>query len=152
MRRVLLATSIVLALPSPGFAAGMAIAMDQVRTITFQTPVATVYVGNPSVADINMIDARHAFLIGKGFGSTNIVALDATGKQVFESPVSVLASTASNSSTVVLNRGTQRTTYSCTANHCEATAEPGDSKDVFDQISGQLAAHNDAAHKAAQGQ
>jgi hypothetical protein len=157
MRRMLFAASFgliapaALIAPAPAFAAGIAVAMDAVHTVTFATPVATVYVGNPSIADVNMIDARHAFIIGKGFGSTNIVALDADGKQVFDSPISVLSSSGSGSS-LVLNRGTQRVTYSCTASHCEAAAVPGDSKDVFDQINGQLTTHSDNAHKAAQGQ
>ena len=99
-----------------------------------------------------MIDSRHAFLIGKGFGSTNIVALDSEGKQVFDSPVAVLANASTAGSTLVLNRGTQRVTCSCTASHCEAMAAPGDSKDVFDQINSQLSSHSDAAHKAATGQ
>lgn len=150
MRRALLAASFCLIAPVPALA--FSVAMDEVHTITFETPVSTVYVGNPAVADINMIDARHAFIIGKGFGSTNIVALDASGKQVFDTPVSVLTRSARNESTVVVNRGNQRTTYSCTANTCEATPTPGDGKDVFEQINGQLAIHNDTARKAAAGQ
>ena len=91
MRRAILAASFAFLVPSPVFAAGLAIAMDEVRTVTFNAPVATVYVGNPAIADINMIDARHAFVIGKGFGSTNIVALDADGKQVSNTAVAVLS-------------------------------------------------------------
>jgi Flp pilus assembly secretin CpaC len=152
MRNVLFAASLALVLPAPAFAAGIDIAMDEVRTVTFATPVATVYVGNPSIADINMIDARHAFVIGKGFGSTNIVALDGDGKQVFDSQVAVLASAADASSTLVLNRGVQRATYSCTASHCEQMPEPGDGKDAFESINSQLATHSAAAKSAAGGQ
>ena len=65
--------------------------MDEVRTVSFPKTVATVYVGNPAIADINMIDSRHAFVMGKGYGSTNIVALDQDGKQVSNIPISVLA-------------------------------------------------------------
>jgi Flp pilus assembly secretin CpaC len=151
MRRVIFAATLALIAPAPAFAAGIAVAMDAVHTVTFDTPVATVYVGNPSIADVNMIDSRHAFIIGKGFGSTNIVALDSDGKQVFDSPISVLSSSGTGS-TLVLNRGTERVTYSCTASHCEAAGVPGDSKTVFDQVNGELTAHSDAAHKAAQGQ
>lgn len=148
MRRVFLAASLCLIAPLP--ASAFSVAMDEVHTITFETPVSTVYVGNPTIADINMIDARHAFIIGKGFGNTNIVALDSTGKQVFESPVSVLTRSARNESTVVVNRGSQRTTYSCTANACEATPAPGEG--LFQQMTADAQAHSDAAHKAASGQ
>ena len=152
MRRIALAASLVLALPSPVFAAGIAIAMDEVRTVSFDTPVATVYVGNPAIADVTMIDARHAFVIGKGFGSTNIVALDGNGKEIADTQVAVLSGAGNSDATVLLNRGTQRVTYSCTANSCEATPEPGDGKDVFDMINSQLASHSDNAKKAATGQ
>lgn len=157
MRRSLLATAFIaltlpLALPSPALAAGLAISMDEVRTVSFGVPVATVYVGNPAIADVNMIDARHAFVIGKGFGSTNIVALDGSGKEVSNVSVAVLAGANDTGSTLVLNRGTQRVTYSCTSSHCEATPEPGDGKDAFDVINSQLSAHSDIAKKAATGQ
>jgi Flp pilus assembly secretin CpaC len=152
MRNVFFAASLALALPAPAFAAGIALAMDEVRTVSFAVPVATVYVGNPSIADINMIDARHAFVIGKAFGNTNIVALDGDGKQVFDTQIAVLASAANASSTLVLNRGVQRSTYSCTAGHCEATPEPGDGKDTFEAINSQLASHSAAAKSAAAGQ
>ena len=41
--------------------------LDEVHTLTFRAPVATVYVGNPAIADITMIDARHAFVQGKSY-------------------------------------------------------------------------------------
>jgi hypothetical protein len=148
MRRTLFAALIVVA-ASPAYADGVAISMDEVRTITFPKPVATVYVGNPAIADINMIDSRHAFVLGKGFGNTNIVALDHEGDQVSNTHVSVMAR---EDSIVTLQRGAGRLTYSCTASHCEATPQPGDAKDAFDAVNSQLAAHEGTAKGAASGQ
>jgi hypothetical protein len=148
MRRTLFA-AFVLFIAAPAYADGVAISMDEVRTITFPKPVATVYVGNPAIADINMIDSRHAFVLGKGFGNTNIVALDHEGDQVSNTHVSVMAR---QDSTVTLQRGTGRLTYSCSANHCEATPEPGDAKDVFDAVNSQLTSHEGAAKGAATAQ
>ena len=149
MRRTLFAALAFIA-ASPAYADGVAISMDEVRTITFPKPVATVYVGNPSIADINMIDARHAFVLGKGFGNTNIVALDHQGDQVFNTRVSVMA--RQDNSTVTLQRGAGRLTYSCTSSHCEATPEPGDAKDAFDAVNGEVTAHEASAKGAASGQ
>jgi Flp pilus assembly secretin CpaC len=148
MRNVIFAASLAIALPAPAFAAGIALTLDEVRTVSFATPVATVYVGNPSIADINMIDARHAFVIGKGFGSTNIVALNSDGKQVFDTKIAVMAGAATGS-TLVLNRGTQRATYTCTASHCEATPQVGDGQVGYDAINNQLSSHSAAAKSAA---
>jgi hypothetical protein len=134
----------------PAAAGDLTVTLDEVRTITFGAPVSTVYVGNPSIADINMIDARHAFVLGKGYGSTNIVALNHDGAQVSNTRVNVLSN--DRQSTVVLNRGAARITYNCTADHCEATPQPGDGKDAFDGENGQIGAHEDVAKKAAAAQ
>lgn len=145
MRRTLFTALAVLAV-SPAHAAGVSVAMDEVRTITFPKSVATIYVGNPSIADINMIDSRHAFILGKGYGNTNLLALDPDGKQVSNTHISVLAR---QDASVTLQRGASRITYSCTANHCEATPQPGDGKEVFDAATAQIGAHETAAKTAA---
>jgi hypothetical protein len=144
MRRIIFA---VLALSAaPAHAAGVSVAMDEVRTVTFPKSVATIYVGNPSIADINMIDSRHAFILGKGYGNTNMLALDQDGKQVSNTHISVLAR---QDSSITLQRGANRITYSCTAAHCEATPQPGDGKEAFDAANGQIAAHQATAKTAA---
>jgi len=132
------------ALAGPG---DVDLVLDEVHTLTFRTPVATVYVGNPSIADITMVDARHAFVQGKGYGRTNIVALNQSGSQVFGAHINVIG--ADHADTVVLNRGAQRITYSCTQARCEPTPMPGDGKDTFDAQNGQISLHQDAARKAA---
>jgi hypothetical protein len=145
MRRTLL-IAVVLCSAAPAYAAGVSVTMDEVRTITFPKTVSTIYVGNPSVADINMIDSRHAFILGKGYGNTNMVALDQDGKQVSNTHISVLAR---QDASLTLQRGANRVTYSCTAAHCEATPQPGDGKDAYDSANGQIAAHIATAKSAA---
>ena len=147
MRHFFAALTITALTAAPAFASELTVTLDEVRTITFGKPVATVYVGNPSIADINMIDARHAFILGKGYGSTNIVALNHDGVQVSNTRINVLAN--QQQSTVTLNRGAARVTYSCTANHCEPTPQPGDGKDLFDTSNAQIGTHQDTAKKAA---
>lgn len=148
MRHVLLATALVSASYLPAAAADVSLALDEVRTLTFNTPVATVYVGNPAIADITMIDARHAFVQGKGFGRTNIVALNPDGKQVFGSRVNVTG--GDSAGTVTLNRGAQRVTYNCSGARCEPAPVPGDGKDA-DVTQGQITNHQNAARQAASG-
>lgn len=126
----------------------MNLGLDEVHALTFRAPVATVYVGNPAVADITMVDTRHAFVQGKSYGRTNIVALNERGGKVYASFVNVVGGTRDD--TVVLNRGIQRVTYTCTATRCEPTPTPGDGKDSFDAQRSQISAHQETALKAAQ--
>jgi len=146
MRRAFLAAAALFAAGLPAQAAGVALAMDEVHTVTFKKPVATVYVGNPAIADITMIDARHAFVQGKAFGRTNIVALNQDGTQVFNTAVTV---TGNSVGTVTLNRGAQRVTYNCGGGRCEAVPTPGDAPEAFQQITGQATAHENDAKAAA---
>jgi hypothetical protein len=151
MRRAILAAALFAA--APAYAASRAeevnLGLDEVHTLTFHAPVATVYVGNPTIADITMIDSRHAFVQGKGYGRTNIVALNQNGVQVFGTHVTVTGN--EGASTVILNRGAQRITLNCAGQRCEPTPMPGDGKDSYDPANGLAAAHQGAARTAATG-
>jgi hypothetical protein len=151
MRRIALLAllSATSALTGPALAAGLSVDLDQVRTVTFRTPVSTIYVGNPSIADINMIDSRHAFVLGKGYGTTNLIALNRNGVAIVNEQITVLGE---QGSMVTLNRGAQRMTYNCASRTCQPIPVPGDGKDAFDAASGQLTAHQDMNKKAAAGQ
>jgi len=118
---------------------GVAVPMDEVRTVAFAKPVATVYVGNPAIADINMIDARHAFVLGKSFGTTNIIALDNMGHTVSNTFVSVSGS--NSSATVTLLKGVTQTTLSCSGQRCESAPVPGDAH--YSDVMGDVARHQE---------
>lgn len=145
MRRAIFAAALLTAVPA--YANDVSLSLDQVHTLTFKRPVATVYVGNPAIADITMIDARHAFVQGKGYGRTNLVALNQDGAQIFNTNITVTG--ASNGSTVVLNRGSQRITLNCAGQRCEPTPMPGDGKDAYDPANGVATAHQNNARTAA---
>ncbi len=126
------------------FAGGFTVPLDQVRTVAFAKPAATVYVGNPSIADINMIDARHAFVLGKSFGTTNVVALDSAGHEVANTFVTV---SGSNGQMVTLTKGSTQTTFSCVGSHCEIAPQPGDAR--YSDVSGDVSKHQGISSEAA---
>ncbi|MBV8977892.1 MAG: pilus assembly protein N-terminal domain-containing protein [Alphaproteobacteria bacterium] len=126
--------------------AGIGVSMDEVRVITFEQPVATVFVGNPTIADATVIDPHHAFVLGKTFGVTNLVALGPQSQTVANRQISV-ANRAGG--VVTLNKGAAQFNYACTLAHCEANPLPGDQKAFFDETTGSVASHQDQAVKAA---
>src|SRR5258706_1003421 len=158
MRRALFAVMLLAAMPADAadkHAAAkhaadkndyVALALDEVHTLTFRNPVSTVYVGNPTIADVTMIDARHAFVQGKGYGRTNIMALNHDNVMVFNTHVTVTGNNGGG--TVVLNRRAQRVTLNCAGGRCEPTPMPGDGKDS-DAFNGQITAHQAMARGAA---
>ena len=146
MRQILLAaiflasTGVAIAAPKGG---DVALTLDEVHTLTFKNPIATVYVGNPAIADVTMIDARHAFVQGKGYGRTNIVALNSDNVQVFNAHVTVIGNEGGG--TVTLNRGAQRITLTCAGGRCDPTPMPGDDQKSYEASSNQATTHQSAA-------
>ncbi|HEY0283462.1 MAG TPA: pilus assembly protein N-terminal domain-containing protein [Rhizomicrobium sp.] len=150
MRRTtaLLATLLLTVGAAQARSASVSVPLDEVRMLTFAQPISTLYIGNPAVADVTMIDKRHAFVLGKSYGATNIVALDASGAEISNQQVVVSGSTGG--AVVTLQRGAARTTYSCAA-RCEPSPKPGDGKD-FDGSMDQIAKHQQFVAKFASDQ
>jgi Flp pilus assembly protein, secretin CpaC len=147
MRRLIFAAALLTA--APAVAAGpLSVPLDEVRVVAFAKPVATLYIGNPVIADVTIIDSRHAFVQAKSFGATNVVALDANGRQIANQQIVVAGK---SSSMVTLQKGAQQTTYSCTGQRCQPTPQPGDGKDAFDAATSQIDRYQGMLSKAASG-
>jgi hypothetical protein len=125
---------------------GVAVPLDEVRVVTFTRPVSTVFVGNPVVADATVIDNHHVFVLGKGFGSTNMIALGPQSETVANQQITVIDRAGSM---VTLNKGAAQYSYACTGGHCQANPVPGDQKTYFDDNTSATSAHEDQGIKAA---
>jgi Pilus formation protein N terminal region len=130
----------------PKVPGGVSVVMDQVRIVTFNRPIATVFVGNPTIADATVIDPYHAFVLGKAFGVTNLIALSAQSQTIANQQITV----ANRSGGVVtLNKGANQFSYACTTAHCESNPIPGDQKAFVEDTQSTVSGHQDQALKAA---
>jgi hypothetical protein len=143
---ILLGSAAFFALGTAASAESVSVPMDEVRVIAFSNPVTTVYVGNPVIADVTMIDPKHAFLLGKTFGETNVIALGANGKELDNRHVVVFGR---RMGAVTLNRGAQTYNYTCTALHCETQPVPGDPNEYVSNTSSAVDVHENMGAKAA---
>lgn len=84
--------------------------IDQSARVQLRTAAGSVIVGNPQIADVTVVDPRTLFITGRGYGVTEIVAVDAAGRTVFQSQVVV---TAGDSGRVRLWRGPAVTEMAC---------------------------------------
>jgi Flp pilus assembly secretin CpaC len=98
---------------------------DQAHVVTFNAPAKTVFVGNPSIADITVIDSTHVFVLGKNQGTTNIIALDAAGHELVDQQVIVIDRPGTM---VTVQHGQGQVTLSCSSERCASTATAGDEK------------------------
>jgi hypothetical protein len=113
--RLLAFCSLVLAFgPGTAGAADIEVILDQARLIKLPDRVSTLVVGNPVVADAAVQAGGWMIITGKGYGLTNIIALDRAGAVLMEKTVEVQGPR----DVVVVYRGIERATYSCTP-ECE---------------------------------
>lgn len=98
---------------------------DQARVVTFGTPAKTVFVGNPAIADLTVIDSTHVFLLGKNLGTTNIIALDAAGHEFLDQQIVVIDRPGT---LVTVQHGQGQMTLSCSSERCASIVIPGDEK------------------------
>ncbi len=113
----------------------IAVTLDQAKVAQLPQGTATLIVGNPMIADVTMLKNNNAMVItGKGFGQTNLIAIDAGGSVIDERQVRVLPART----VLVLQSGASRMSYACNPD-CMPSVQLGDDdkafKDEGDQIS-----------------
>jgi len=150
MRRLLALLTAVTTLASSGlaWAQGMPVRIDQATRVALSAPARDVFIGNPSVADVTVIDGRNLLVMGKAYGVTNIVVLDARGRTILDRQIVV---SASDEGRISFYRGPDVYNYAC-APRCERTPMPGErdsGQGVYSQWSGPYTTYSDRATAAA---
>jgi Flp pilus assembly secretin CpaC len=131
---LLLATAIARPQPALAVEDTVLVAVDRAKVIRLDQPVATVIVGNPSIADALVYDPEMLVVTGKSFGMTNLILLDAEGTTIDDLTLHVRAD---SDGIVTIQRGPTRLSYSCAPN-CERTLMIGDTVENFDALNAQI--------------
>jgi Flp pilus assembly secretin CpaC len=135
---------IAAAASSPASAAeAISVVLDQARIAKVPDHTTTIVVGNPLIADISIQAGGTMVVTGKGYGVTNLIALDRAGKVLAEQLVRVESATDS----VTVYRGIGRESYSCSPN-CERRITLGDTPDYFKDTLGETGDRNTRAQQS----
>lgn len=62
---------------------------NHVIRVSLSAPAGSVIVGNPDIADVNIVDSRTIYILGKGFGSSAVTVTGRDGKALFDGEVVV---------------------------------------------------------------
>jgi Flp pilus assembly secretin CpaC len=135
----------VFGLPVKASADDIYVIVDQAKLIKLPERIATIVIGNPLIADATVQSGGLMVITGKGFGRTNLIALDRAGAVLLEKTVEVRAPRAG---IVVVYRGVERESYSCTP-YCDRRITLGDSPAYFDATIAQSSTRNGQAQAAA---
>ena len=90
---------------SPAVAETFTVVLDQAKVLKIPDRTTTVVVGNPLIADIAMQSGGMIVVTGKGYGITNLIALDTRGATLMEQSIEVRGP---SDQIVVVYRGTER--------------------------------------------
>jgi hypothetical protein len=122
-------------------AADLSVTLDQAKLLKLPNNVATIVIGNPLIADASLQTGGALVITGKGYGTTNIIALDRAGNVLIDKSVVVKGP---RENVVVVYRGVDRESYSCTPS-CERRITLGDGVSYFDATIAQTGMRNGLA-------
>lgn len=97
----------------------LSVDIDQAARVQLSGPAGSVIVANPRIADVTVVDSNTLYITGKGYGITEVVAVDAIGRTVFQSQIVV--TDGSGAGRVRVWRGAQATEMACAAS-CSPSA------------------------------
>ena len=143
----LLAIAGALAFAAPA-AAGVTARIDEATAISVAGSAANVVVGNPAIADVTIVDRQRIAILGRSYGTTNVLVFDAAGRVIYNGLVTVTSPSAGH---VSMYRGIAVHNYAC-GPRCERTPMPGEpSEGVYQPYSTAYKDYADRAKASAQG-
>jgi hypothetical protein len=119
--------------------------LDQARLMQLPDRAANVVVGNPLIADLSIQPGGLTVITGKSYGITNFIVTDKSGAVLMEKTVEV---SGLGDKTVVVYRGADRETYSCTPS-CSRRLTLGDMPEFFEKTLAEIVTLNNQATGAA---
>ena len=122
----------------------VAVFVDQAKVVKLPEKVATIVVGNPLIADVNLQPGGMVVVTGKGYGSTNMIAMDRAGEVLASRSIQVEGPA---DKMVTVYRGLERESYSCTPD-CQRRVTLGDGRAYFETAIGQANILNSQATTA----
>jgi hypothetical protein len=122
----------------------IAVFLDQSRLIQLPDRAANVIIGNPLIADLSIQPGGLTVITGKSYGTTNFIVTDRKGAVLMEKTVEV---SGLGNKTVVVYRGIDRETYSCTP-MCSRRLTLGDAPEYFEKTLGEITTLNKEATSA----
>jgi len=97
----------------------LAVARNGMVRVALPSAAGSVIVANPNIADVNVVDSRTIYIVGRGFGSSDVTILDRAGRPIFESEIMV---TAGQHSAVTVYKGATPSVMVC-SDVCEAATD-----------------------------
>ena len=110
MRRLVLALLTATAVSAPAWTQSLSVPVDRAVRIGLPSTAKDVAIGNPAIADVTVMDERNILILGKAYGTTNVVVLDRSGRLILDRVVHV---TAPDAGRISVYKGAVPSQYAC---------------------------------------
>jgi Flp pilus assembly secretin CpaC len=119
----LLVAAALMAAPAAALAqsAPLSVQIDHSQRVQLRGAAASVIVANPAIADVQVVDANTLYIVGKGYGVTEVAVVDAIGRPLFQNQVVVTGGTTGS---VRVWRGAQMTEMACASSCAPSVRSP----------------------------
>lgn len=108
--------------------------LNKTEIVRLPENAGAVVIGNPEIADVTVHSANTLFVVGRGYGETNLIVLNGAGHTIMNANIQVINKLSSNG--VRLYNGKMRESYSC-APYCLPAPVLGDSPVFINSNSGE---------------
>lgn len=85
--------------------------LNKTEILRLPGAAASIIIGNPKIADVTVQSSDLLFVVGRGYGETNLIILDAQGNTMMNADLQVVNTLPQQG--VRLYNGKNRETYSC---------------------------------------
>ena len=85
--------------------------LNKTEIVRLPGAAASIIIGNPKIADVTVQSSDLLFVVGRGYGETNLIILDSQGNTMMNADLQVVNTLSNNG--VRLYNGKSRETYSC---------------------------------------
>jgi len=108
--------------------------LNKTEIVYLPQAAGAVVIGNPAIADVSIHSSDTIFVIGRGYGETNLLVLDGAGRTMMNADIQVTNTLPAHG--VRLYNGSLRQTYSCTP-YCQPSPILGDGREFISENSGE---------------
>ena len=122
LNALLIAAALMAAPAAPrAHSAPLSVQIDHSQRVQLRGAAASVIVANPAIADVQVVDANTLYIVGKGYGVTEVAVVDAIGRPLFQNQVVVTGGTTGS---VRVWRGAQMTEMACASSCAPSVRSP----------------------------
>ncbi len=102
--------------------------LNKTEIVYLPQAASAVVIGNPEIADVSIHSSNTIFVVGRGYGETNLIVLNSAGQTIMNADVQVTHTLPANG--VRLYNAAARQSYSCTP-YCQPAPILGDDGDFL---------------------